>query len=184
MSDKKGRGKVPLLFAGKSQTQTGKFYDEDGPAKVKPFSVEPPLGGWDSKYVPGYSDMKLKLEGEGKVAALHVPARLQWIPLGTGRGAGRSRMVWNRMGYKEVEVDHITGRANLLDKHGWGAPPAASVDDKGHFVMDDLVLAYCDGDQAKKNYKEWDKYNKLQSGIMDTEKKEKVELSDEDVVWQ
>ncbi len=184
MADKKGRGKVPLLFAGKSTTKTEKYYAEGGPVKVKPFRVTPPLGGWDTKYVPGYSDMKLKLEGEGKVAALHMPARLQWIPIGRNIGAGRSRMVWNRMGYKEVEVDHMTGKANLLEKHGWDLPPAADIDEKGHLVEDDVVLAYCDGEQAKKNYEEWNEYNKLQSNIMDTDKEKEVKISDEDIVWQ
>ena len=183
MSEKKH----PLLYSQTPKADAERHWETNQGMQPQKAEViaEPPMGGWDSSYIPGYSDIRhlnelLKKDG---LEERLLPIRLQWIR-STGETDRRDMMQWGRLGYELVKADPQTKRSDLLEKHGFGFPPAAHVTPEGLIRKDDLLLAFVDGVQAQKNFdKEREFTREFESSSGDNpeiqfeeEKREKVYL--------
>lgn len=177
----------PLIFANKTVSDAEKHWAQHD--NLKTWRAEPPLGGWDSSYVPGYSDERHYWSAKGEVPIEHMDARLQWVRA-VGENDYRGWMPWARMDYVLVRVED-DGTIPLLDKHGWERPPAAQVMPDGTLRRDDTLLAYCDGDTARKHHREerahaakvrGDNPPEVPTGYSEGERK-KIKLTDEEAVF-
>lgn len=182
MPDKKKR--QPIVFPGHTKL-SGDRHEESG-VGLKARDVEPPDGGWDSTYVPGYSDMKhmneiLKLR---KQKPLDMPANVIWVPRDY-----RGFMPYQKKGYAiitDAKLDETgTKRSEMLEQHGWEVAPAARVMPDGTIQKDDLVLAYVPGDRHRAEVRKDEEYRKFrEGGPMETEHEEKIKVSDEEVYFE
>ena len=105
-------------------------------------------GGWDSSYVPGYSEKRR--ENELRVAKglqeVALP-RLQWVRANhvDGRAIATSEMYkWAKLGYQRVTEEDF-------EDLGISMPPAAHKGADGSICKEDLVLCYVPEDVAKRN---------------------------------
>ncbi len=163
MAKKKKR--EPMLFSTPPTTEAEKFNREGITPSRDIFLVEPPLGGWDSSYVPGYSDIRhfndLATRDGKKLMELAV--RLQWARW-EGEQHNRDLLPWLRQGYEFVVVDQAD-KARWFRDLGYGFPPAARVDAQGYVRRDDTVLMFCDAAQAAKNLRKERDYQDLVNAI-------------------
>ena len=182
----KSRKAVPLIFTKTPTTSAEKHHATGEPDRLRT-SVEPPEGGWDSSYVPEYSDhrhMNVQLCKQGK-NPVELPAHLCWVPK-----MYRGMMPYDRKGYKVIEdANPETRTSDLLQKHGWGMPPAATITPEGRIEKDDSYLAYVDGERYKKEVEKDLAHRKYMEGAstaehieMKTEESKKVRLSSDDVI--
>jgi hypothetical protein len=188
MTDKKKR--PPLMFPGKSTTDVEKFHESH--VGEKPVLCDPPEGGWDSSYVPGFSDLRhmneeLKKKGKKPVP---LPANVLWVR-STGKDDYRGMIEYRRQGYEIVNDATPEGTSETLNRYGYGLPPAAQIMPDGTIRRDDVILAWCTGEQHAKNVKQHEEYRRWRSGSspsedieMTTEVEEKLEVSDQDVSWE
>jgi len=183
----KKRKAVPLIFPKAATTAAEKFY-QAGEGERQEASAVPPEGGWDSSYVPQFSDHKhmneiLKSMGKEQVA---LPANLCWVPQGY-----RGFMPWEKKGYTvitdAVEVDGER-KSKTLEQFGWGFPPAATVTPDGRIRKDDAYLAYVGKDRYDHEVaKDLEDRRFRESGggaehiDMTTEESRKIRLSDDDI---
>ncbi len=161
MTDKK---REPMIWPGQ-KTNTSERFEAENKGKVQMGTAEPPEGGWDSNYVPGYSDERHYWEQQGKNSSLEMPGRLQWIRAHGAQANYRDTLEWSRQGYIVLKcIKHEKGEngdwgggwdpPTEMAKHGWGRPPVAEIQDDGviRTGTEDAVLAYCDGERAAKNF--------------------------------
>jgi len=185
----------PLIHPGREAANTSERWEESQRGK-KAYRVEPPEGGWDANYVPGYSDERHMWESKGQSPTLNMPARLQWVRCVAQEPAYRDWMEWSRKGYILLKADPETRVCPELERHGWEMPPAAFIKPNGLIQKgtDDAVLAYCAGDAAKENYRKERADTEYQEGVKPRqgtqtgvllesheEERSKVKLSDDDV---
>ena len=156
--DKPKRG--PIVFPGRT-VMSGDKHEESG-AGHRQKLVEPPEGGWDASYVPGYSDMRHMndaLRARGK-EGIKVPANVCWVPRNY-----RGFMPYKKKGYEvitDAKLDEVgTKRSEMLEKHGWEVAPAADVREDGTIQKDDLVLAYVPGDRYREEMKKEEEHRQL-----------------------
>ena len=182
----KSRKAVPLIFT-KPPTTAAEKHHNTGEAERVRTSVEPPEGGWDSSYVPEYSDhkhMNEELRKQGK-KPVDLPANLCWVPK-----SFRGMMPYDRKGYTVIDdVNQETGVSDLLQKHGWGMPPAATITPEGRIEKDDSYLAYVDAERHKVEEDKDLASRRFREGgaapdsiTMTTEQSKKVRLSSDDIV--
>lgn len=105
--------------------------------------------GWDSAYIPGYSDKRRENEIRVKEGQkpIPLPLRFQWIRASTvnGKAVATTEMYnWARLGYRKATKD-------VLEENGYGMPPAAFVNPDGDIMKEDLVLAFVPEDIARRN---------------------------------
>lgn len=185
----------PLIWPGKEAANTSERWEESQRGK-KPLRVEPPDGGWDANYVPGYSDERHAWEAQKENPSLRMPARLQWVRCIGHEPAYRDWMEWSRKGYILLKADPETRTCNELTQWGWSVPEQAVIQPNGLIRKgtDDAVLAYCPGEQAKENFRKERQETAYQEGVkprqgqttgvlLESEEEERtiVKLSDGDV---
>jgi hypothetical protein len=188
----------PMIFPGQKTNTSEKFVAEKK-GMEQMGRAEPPEGGWDANYVPGYSDERHYWESQGKNSSLEMPGRLQWIRATGAQANYRDTLEWSRKGYIVLKcvprADGGWDPPTELAKHGWGIPPVAEIQENGVIRKgtEDAVLAYCDGEQARKNFlKEQDDIQTMEqthgrrgerSGVPleSEEEREKVRLGEGDI---
>jgi hypothetical protein len=195
VANDEGKRRKPLIFPGQEVTNTSERWEASQQGKTA-YKVEPPEGGWDANYVPGYSDERHSWEAKKEVAVLHMPARLQWVRCTGQEPDYRDWMEWARNGYVLLKADAETRTCADLSKHGWDIPSAAVIQPNGLIRKgtDDAVLAYCPKDQAIKNWKAEREYTAFLEGTegkqgvktgvpleSEEETREQVKLGDQDV---
>lgn len=138
--------------------------------------------GWDSAYIPGYSDKRR--ENELRVLkgqkAIPLPLRFQWIRASTvnGKAVATTEMYnWARLGYRKATKE-------VLDEHGYGLPPAAFENPDGDIMKEDLVLAFVPEDIALRNKKRQDQTNAEFQGFASEDHIEVEERTDKRVNLQ
>ena len=192
MSDDKKR---PLIFPSSRKPDAVRHH-ETGAGETTTGSIEPPRGGWDSSYVPGFSELrhanKYARTAQGRRAGYReteLPANLAWIRY-AGEGDYRGMIEWRKKGYEIITVDPETGKAQLLEQYGWSLPPASQITSDHMIRRDDTVLAYCDGETHKKNIREHAEYREFMQGAstqatieMETEEKRKIRVGPDDAVF-
>jgi hypothetical protein len=182
----------PFVYPGKTDSVAEKFSHD--PKAHEKHLAEPPLGGWDANYVPGYSDHRHlnELRVRRGEKPIPLPAKLHWIRATGERVGYRDLMEWTRKGYKVIDdAEERDGKpfSETLAQHGWGWPPVGTIQNgmirKGN---EDLILAYVDGDRARQNEREDAEYRAMMEGASgeahiesETETRETVQLSDADV---
>ena len=163
MAKKKKR--EPMLFSTPPKTDAEKFNREGAGGGAAANLVEPPLGGWDSSYVPGYSDIRhsndLRVRDGEK--PIEMAVRLQWARW-EGEQHNRDLLPWLRQGYEFVVVDQAD-KARWFRDLGFDFPPAARVDAQGYVRRDDTVLMFCSAEQAAKNFRKERDYQDLVNNI-------------------
>lgn len=169
------RPKKPMLFA-KAPSDVRRHHEDPTVASVKAApgqyigAAEPPEGGWDAFYVPGYSDIRALNDHRLRdgLPAVPVPAGVAWVRYTRdNRDHYSGAQKWFRAGYKIVEdarEENGEKRSQLLEDFGYGAPPAAVVTNEGHFRVDDVVLAWCPGEKHEKNIREHAEKRKFREG--------------------
>jgi hypothetical protein len=183
--------KAKPVFPGKTLSQVEKFYKEKDTERKEPLLVEPPEGGWDSSYVPGFSDQRAMnevLEHQGR-KPVEMPANVAWARA-TGEQDYRGLIDWRRQGYEILKVDPETETCENLRKHGWDLPPAAQVMPDGTIRRDDVLLVYCPGDKHRENIERHEQKRDSRQGIssrdgieMETEESRKIGVKDDEVNW-
>jgi len=148
----------PLVFSQQQKSEAQKF--AKNPERLRSHMAEPPLGGWDSSYVPGYSDARhhneiLKREGKKPVP---LPIRLQWMRMANDSHDYRDIIKWKRLGYEPLEC--AEGGCAKLEEHGYDLPPAGHIDPQDHIRKDDLILGWTSGERAAKNLADEEAYKK------------------------
>ncbi len=189
MADNKKR---PVIFPSERKADAVRHY-ETGQGDTTAGTIEPPRGGWDSSYVPGFSELRhansyaktLQGRREG-YTEVELPCNIAWIRY-AGDHDYRGMIEWRKKGYEIITVDTTTGKAELLEKHGFGIPPAAQVTSDGMIRRDDTVLAYCDGETHRKNIREHEEYRAFMQGAstqatieMETEESRKIRIGPDD----
>lgn len=103
---------------------------------------------WDDSYVPGYSEKSRENQLRINRGEDPVPMpRLQWIRIRNvnNEDVGMpERVNWHMLGYQLCTKED-------LEKHGWGMPPAATIDVNGNIRRLDQALAIVDAAQAERN---------------------------------
>ena len=179
MADKPKRG--PVHFPGVKAPLAEQYYQSEEGKKA--YKVEPPEGGWDSSYVPGFSDQKhmnemLKLQGE---KPLGLPANLCWLPINK-----KALMLWTKKGYEVItDGNPETQTSEMLAKHGWKVPEQATVMPNGTIQREDVVLGYVPGERyLEEQEKEAEERAFREGATLETEEKRKVQLTDDDIMMK
>jgi hypothetical protein len=177
--------KKPLMF--------GEQLDEQEKAALS----DPRLraGDHDPFYIPGYSE-QLKArdlaKGDPRILPDHIK-RKYYQRFGTGPVELRHEFTWVRVaspsgtqsynadvdateyyrrGYRPVEV---ADAAEFTAKYGYDFPPAATVVE-GKIRQLDLALFVIDGEQARRNREEQDRYNEFFHGTNQPKEGEQTRL--------
>jgi len=187
MTEKKKRG--PVVFPGRTVMSGDKFEGSGEGRKTK--LVEPPEGGWDASYVPGYSDMRHMNDAlrARKKKGIDLPANVCWVPR-----SYRGFMPYRKKGYAvitDATIDESGNkRSDMLEKHGWEVAPAADVREDGTIQKDDLILAYVPGDRWREEERKEAEHRAFMEGTtgknveVETERSEKIRLTDDDAVFE